>query len=71
MLGRNAFPHATANLTAQDPAVPAILSRVLAMGNAMNEPWRAQQDAATRFTESWRDLLRPPADRAPRTPAPP
>ena len=41
------------------------------MDNAMNKLWRAQQDAATRLTESWRDLNRPPADRAPRTPAPP
>ena len=41
------------------------------MDNAMNELWRAQQDAATRLTESWRTLLQPAADRAAQPPTPP
>ena len=40
------------------------------MDNAMNELWRAQQDAATRLTESWRTLLQPAADGTARPPAP-
>jgi hypothetical protein len=41
------------------------------MDNAMNELWRAQQDAATRAAEGWLGLLQPGAGRAPHTPAPP
>ena len=37
------------------------------MDNAMNEMWRAQQDAATRAAEGWLGLLQPGADRAPQT----
>ena len=41
------------------------------MDNAMNELWRAQQDAATRVAEGWLGLLQPGADGAPPTEAPP
>jgi hypothetical protein len=41
------------------------------MDNAMNELWRAQQNAATRAAEGWLGLLQPGANRAPQTPAPP
>jgi hypothetical protein len=41
------------------------------MNNPMNDLWRAQQDAATRFTDSWRELLQPATERAPQTPTPP
>lgn len=40
------------------------------MDNAMNEMWKAQQDAATRLTESWRTLLQPAAAGTARPPAP-
>jgi hypothetical protein len=33
--------------------------------NAMNELWRAQQNAATRVAEGWLGLLQPGADGAP------
>jgi hypothetical protein len=41
------------------------------MDNAMNELWRAQQNAATRAAEGWLGLLQPGANRAPQTPVPP
>jgi hypothetical protein len=41
------------------------------MDNAMNELWRAQQNAATRAAEGWLELLQPGAKRAPHTPVPP
>ena len=37
------------------------------MDNAMNELWRAQQDAATRAAEGWLELLQAGAKRAPQT----
>jgi hypothetical protein len=40
------------------------------MDNAMNELWRAQQDAAKRATEGWLELLQPGAKRAPQAPEP-
>lgn len=40
------------------------------MGNPMNDLWRAQQDAATRMTETWSTLLQPATDRTARPPAP-
>jgi hypothetical protein len=41
------------------------------MTDPMNELWRAQQDAATRLTESWRTLLQPAAGRTTQAPLPP
>jgi hypothetical protein len=41
------------------------------MNNPMNELWQAQQDAAAQFTDGWRKLLQPAADRTTRAPAPP
>ena len=40
------------------------------MNDPMNELWRAQQDAATRFSEGWRTLLQPAADPTAQPPAP-
>jgi hypothetical protein len=37
------------------------------MDNAMNELWRAQQDAATRAAEGWLELLQAGTKRAPQT----
>src|SRR3954447_21413691 len=37
------------------------------MDNAMNELWRAQQDAATRAAEGWLELLQAGSKRAPQT----
>jgi hypothetical protein len=40
------------------------------MTDPMNALWQAQQDAAANFTDSWRTLLQPGADRAARPQAP-
>ena len=40
------------------------------MNDPMSELWRAQQDAATRITDSWRTLLQPATGLAARPPAP-
>ena len=40
------------------------------MNNPMNDLWQAQQEAATRMTESWSTLLQPAVGRTARPPAP-
>lgn len=41
------------------------------MNNPMNDLWKAQQDAATRFTDSWRTLLPTADDSTARSSRPP